>query len=60
MPIYIRAGVGYRFAVMFKYPIDISKRRHAVIFIFLTQTLERRHLKFFISSLGRIGNADAV
>ena len=35
MPIYIRAGVGYRFAVMFKYPIGISKRRYAVIFIFL-------------------------
>lgn len=35
MPIYIRTGVGYRFAVMFKYLIDISKRRYAVIFIFL-------------------------
>ena len=33
MPIYIRAGVGYRFVGMFQYPIDILKRRYAVIFI---------------------------
>jgi len=32
LPIYIRASVGYRFAVMFQYPIDISKRRRTVIF----------------------------
>lgn len=32
MPIYIRASVGYRFAVMFQYPIDILKRRRTVIF----------------------------